>query len=55
MNAFFECLQAVCEEDFDVQQVSLEEALAVATDVVGEGGIHAFFETKSRTRFVDLP
>jgi lipoate---protein ligase len=55
MNAFFECLQAVCEEDFDVEQVSLEEALTVVTDVVGEGGIHAFFETKSRTRFVDLP
>jgi lipoate-protein ligase A len=55
MNAFFECLQAACEESFDVEQVSLDEALAVVTSAVGEGGIRTFFETKSRTRFVDLP
>ena len=54
MGAFFDSLETVCHDSFDVEVVSLDEALAVVEDVVGEGGIQAFFETKSRTRLMDI-
>lgn len=54
MGAFFESLETVCHDSFQVEDVSLDEALAVVQDVVGEGGLQTFFETKSRTRLIDL-
>ena len=51
---FFDNLETVCHDSFDVEEVSLDEALAVVQDVVGPGGLQAFFETKSRTKLIDV-
>ncbi|CAB9517364.1 Lipoate-protein ligase [Seminavis robusta] len=51
MDAFFQSLEAVCQDSFDVEHVTLDEAMLE----FGTDGIQGFFESKSRTRFVDLP
>ena len=54
MGDFFDSLERVCHDTFDVEKISLNEALTVVQDVVGPGGLQAFFETKSRTRLIDI-
>jgi len=55
MDAFFESLETVCRSSFDVTDVSLDETLSIVDNVVGQGGLQAFFDTKSRTRLLDMP
>lgn len=55
MNAFFDSLAEVCNESFETEVISAEEAFTIVSDVVGKGDLQAFFEKKGRTRLVDLP
>lgn len=60
---FFTSLETVCHENFETEQVSLEDALEVMSSAVAgndggssrPNGMQAFFDTKCRTRLIDLP
>ena len=49
---FFAHVKASCADDFDIQDVTLKEALSIANDQVG--GMQNWFETKCRTKIVNL-
>jgi hypothetical protein len=58
MDAFFQSMEAVCQESFDVEQVTLDEALNIMEEAVGirsdANPIQTWFEGKGRTKIVDL-
>jgi lipoate-protein ligase A len=46
---FFKSLKEACAEEFDLEEVTLSEAMSIVEDL---GGMQTWFEDKSRTRIV---
>lgn len=51
-QAFFAHVKEACQDEFTVEQVTLQEAMQVVNDQVG--GLQEWFEQKSRTKIVTL-
>ena len=51
-TTFFEHVKQACNKEFDVEDVSLKEALVIVNNEVG--GMQNWFETKCRTKIVTL-
>jgi lipoate-protein ligase A len=49
-GVFFESVQEACRKNFDVEEVTLREAMEVVNDL---GGMQEWFEKSSRTRILD--
>ena len=48
---FFRHVKSACQEAFDLEEASLEDAMGVVDEL---GGMRAWFEGKCRTRMVEV-
>jgi lipoate-protein ligase A len=51
-KVFFETFKEVCEDEYELETVNLRQVMGMVNEKFG--GLQAWFDTKSRNKFVDL-